>query len=110
MSVRKISRGGEAVKVTRAEHNLLVFFLQNVDQPLNRDAILNAVWGYDSYPTTRTVDVHVARLRHKLEPNPARPRHFLTIHGVGYRFLLSSLAFSLAAAAAAPGVRSDNRA
>ena len=85
---RKITRGGEAVKVTPAEHNLLVFFLQNVDQPLNRDAILNAAWGYDSYPTTRTVDVHVARLRHKLEPNPATPRHFLTIHGVGYRFLL----------------------
>jgi DNA-binding response OmpR family regulator len=85
---RKITRGGEAVKVTRAEYNLLVVFLQNEDRPLDRDAILNAAWGYDFYPKTRTVDVHVARLRRKLEPDPATPRHFLTIHGVGYRFLL----------------------
>jgi DNA-binding response OmpR family regulator len=84
---RKIMRGGEPVKVTRAEYNLLLFFLQNVDRPLTRDAILNAAWGYDCYPTTRTVDAHVCRLRRKLESNPAIPRHFLTIHGVGYRFL-----------------------
>ena len=84
----KATRDGKAVKVTRAEHNLLVFFLQDVDQSLNRHAILNAAWGYDSYPTTRTVDVHLARLRHKLGPNPATSRHFLTIHGFGYRYLL----------------------
>jgi DNA-binding response OmpR family regulator len=84
---RKIMRGAEPVNVTRAEYNLLLFFLQNVDRPLTRDAILNAAWGYDCYPTTRTVDAHVCRLRRKLESNPATPRHFLTIHGVGYRFL-----------------------
>jgi len=85
---RKITRGGEAVKVTPAEYNLLLYFLENVDRALARDAILNAAWGYDFYPKTRTVDAHVARIRRKLEPNPAEPRHFLTIHGVGYRFLL----------------------
>jgi DNA-binding response OmpR family regulator len=85
---RKITRGGEAVKVTPAEYNLLLYFLKNIDRALDRDAILNAAWGYDFYPKTRTVDAHIARLRHKLEPNPAAPRHFLTIHGVGYRFLL----------------------
>jgi DNA-binding response OmpR family regulator len=85
---RKITRGGEAVKVTPAEYNLLLYFLKNVDRALDRDAILNAAWGYDFYPKTRTVDAHVARIRRKLEPNPAEPRHFLTIHGVGYRFLL----------------------
>jgi DNA-binding response OmpR family regulator len=85
---RKITRGGEAVKVTPAEYNLLLYFLKNVDRALARDAILNAAWGYDFYPKTRTVDAHVARIRRKLEPNPAEPRHFLTIHGVGYRFLL----------------------
>jgi DNA-binding response OmpR family regulator len=85
---RKITRGGEAVKVTPAEYNLLLYFLNNVDRALARDAILNAAWGYDFYPKTRTVDAHIARLRRKLEPNPATPRHFLTIHGVGYRFLL----------------------
>ena len=84
---RKIIRGGELVNFTRAEYNLLLFFLQNVDRALTRDTILNAVWGYDCYPTTRTVDAHVCRLRRKLESDPATPRHFLTIHGVGYRFL-----------------------
>jgi DNA-binding response OmpR family regulator len=85
---RKITRGGETVRVTRAEYNLLVFFLQNEDRALSRDAILNAAWGYDFCPNTRTVDAHVSRLRRKLEPNPALPLHFLTIHGVGYRFLM----------------------
>jgi DNA-binding response OmpR family regulator len=84
---RKITRGGELVEVRPAEYNLLLFFVQNVDRPLTRDAILDAVWGYDCYPYTRTVDAHVCRLRQKFESNPAEPRHFLTIHGVGYRFL-----------------------
>ena len=84
---RKIRRNGEVVEVTRAEYNLLLLFIQNVDRPLTRDAILNAAWGYDCYPNTRTVDAHVCRLRQKFEPNRAAPRHFLTIHGVGYRFL-----------------------
>ena len=85
---RKIMRGGEMVKLTRAEYNLLLVFVQNVDRALTRDDILNAAWGYDFYPKTRTVDAHVCRLRHMLESNPAAPQHFLTIHGVGYRFLL----------------------
>jgi DNA-binding response OmpR family regulator len=85
---RKIMRGSEIVKLTRAEYNLLLVFVQNVDRALTRDAILNAAWGYDFYPKTRTVDPHVCRLRHKLESNPATPHHFLTVHGVGYRFLL----------------------
>jgi DNA-binding response OmpR family regulator len=84
---RRIMRGDEVIEVTPAEYNLLLFFVQNVDRPLTRDAILNAAWGYDCYPYTRTVDAHVCRLRHKLESNPAAPRHFLTIRGVGYRFL-----------------------
>jgi DNA-binding response OmpR family regulator len=84
---RKITRSGTPVEVTPAEYNLLLLFVQNVDRPLTRDAILNAAWGYESYPATRTVDAHVCRLRQKFEPNPATPCHFLTIHGVGYRFL-----------------------
>jgi DNA-binding response OmpR family regulator len=84
---RRIMRGDEVIEVTPAEYNLLLFFVQNVDRPLTRDAILNAAWGYDCYPYTRTVDAHVCRLRYKLESNPAEPRHFLTIRGVGYRFL-----------------------
>ena len=84
---RVVSRGGEELKITRAEYNLLTFFLQNPDRALTREMILNSVWGYDSFPNTRTVDAHVVRLRQKLEPSSANPRHFLTVHGVGYRFL-----------------------
>lgn len=78
---------GEEVKLTPAEYNLLLFFLQNPERVLTRDVILNSVWGYESYPNTRTVDAHVVRLRQKLEPEPTTPRHFVTVHGVGYRFL-----------------------
>ena len=73
--------------MTRAEFNLLAFFLQNPDKPLSRDVLLNSVWGYDSFPNTRTVDAHVVRLRQKLEQQADTPRHFLTLHGVGYRFI-----------------------
>ena len=84
---RRVERRGEAVKLTPAEYNLLVYFLQNPDRPLTRDMILNAVWGYETFPNTRTVDIHVVKLRQKLEPDPNVPRHFTTVHGVGYRFL-----------------------
>ncbi len=84
---RVVLRSGDEVKLTPAEYNLLLYFLQNPDRPLTRDMILNSVWGYDSFPNTRTVDAHVVKLRQKLEPDPNVPRHFLTVHGVGYRFL-----------------------
>jgi DNA-binding response OmpR family regulator len=84
---RVVTKRGEELKVTRAEYNLLTFFLQNPDRALTREMILNSVWGYDSFPNTRTVDAHVVRLRQKLEPDSGNPRHFLTVHGVGYRFL-----------------------
>jgi DNA-binding response OmpR family regulator len=84
---RVVTRRGEEIKFTRGEYNLLTYFLQNPDQPLSRDMILNSVWGYESFPNTRTVDAHVVRLRQKLEPEPNVPRHILTVHGVGYRFL-----------------------
>ncbi len=84
---RTILRNGKEVRVTPAEYNLLTFFLQNMDRALSRDVILNSVWGYDFYPNTRTVDAHVVKLRQKFEQEPAAPKHFLTVHGVGYRFL-----------------------
>lgn len=84
---RVVAREGSELKLTRAEYNLLTYFLQNPDRVLTREAILNSVWGYDYCPHTRTVDAHVVRLRQKLEQDSARPRHFLTVHGVGYRFL-----------------------
>ncbi len=84
---RVVLRRGEEVRFTPAEYNLLTFFLQNPDRALTRDMILNSVWGYESFPNTRTVDAHVGRLRQKLEPEPTTPRHFVTLHGVGYRFI-----------------------
>ncbi len=84
---RIVKRRGEPVRFTPAEYNLLTFFLQNPDRPLSRDLILNSVWGYESYPNTRTVDAHVVHLRQKLEADPNCPRHFLTLHRVGYRFI-----------------------
>ena len=84
---RVVRRAGQELKLARAEYNLLTYFLQNPDRVLTREAILNSVWGYDHCPNTRTVDAHVVRLRQKLEPEDGNPRHFLTVHGVGYRFL-----------------------
>jgi DNA-binding response OmpR family regulator len=84
---RVVTRRDQEIRFTPAEYNLLTFFLQNPDRPLSRDMILNSVWGYESFPNTRTVDAHVVRLRQKLEADPNCPRHFLTLHKVGYRFL-----------------------
>ena len=84
---RLVKKRGVEIKFTPAEYNLLTFFLQNPDRPLTRDVILNSVWGYESFPNTRTVDAHVVRLRQKLESDPNAPRHFITLHKVGYRFL-----------------------
>jgi DNA-binding response OmpR family regulator len=84
---RVIQRRGQEVKATRLEYELLTFFLHNAGRPLTRDMILNAVWGFEAYPNTRTVDAHVVRLRQKLEENPNAPRHFQTVHAVGYRFV-----------------------
>lgn len=85
---RLIARQGNEVSLTPCEYNLLLFFVQNADRALTRDALLNSVWGYDQYPNTRTVDAHVSKLRNKFEPDPTAPRHFRTIHGVGYRFVM----------------------
>jgi DNA-binding response OmpR family regulator len=87
---RSVSRRGNPVDLVRNEYNLLVYFIRNAGKVLTRDEILNTVWGYDFCPITRTVDAHVAKLRSKLEPDPRIPRYILTLHGVGYRFVISS--------------------
>ena len=68
------------------EFKLLAYFIQNRGALLSRDELLDKVWGYDAMPTTRTVDVHVASLRQKLEGNPSPPEYILTVHRRGYRF------------------------
>ena len=85
---RHVSKRGEEVKLTPAEYNLLTYFLNHPDRVLTREGILNDVWGFESAPTTRTVDAHVVKLRQKLESDSTVPRHFLTVHGIGYRFVV----------------------
>lgn len=80
------SKDGKPVDLTRKEFGIVRFLATRPGIVVSRDELLNEVWGYDSYPTTRTVDNHIASLRAKLEPDPANPRHFLTVHGVGYKF------------------------
>jgi DNA-binding response OmpR family regulator len=86
---RVVKRRGDECKLTPSEYNLLTYFVQNPDRPLTRDMILNSVFGYDFFPNTRSVDAHIVKLRQKLEPEPNLPRHFVTVHGIGYRFLRS---------------------
>ncbi|MGH9813509.1 MAG: response regulator transcription factor [Candidatus Acidiferrales bacterium] len=83
----EVRRGGEAIPFSTKEFELLKCFLSHPGEALSRDRLLDEVWGYDNYPTTRTVDAHMLRLRQKLEPNPEEPRFFLTVHGVGYKFV-----------------------
>ena len=62
-------------------------FLNNPERVISRTELLNEVWGYNNYPTTRTVDTHILRLRQKLERDPTDPVHFRTVHGTGYKFV-----------------------
>jgi two-component system, OmpR family, alkaline phosphatase synthesis response regulator PhoP len=82
----EVTKNGEAIGLSAKEFQLLRYFIENRGATLSRDELLNHVWGYDAMPTTRTVDVHVAWLRRKLEPNPRHPQYILTLHGLGYKF------------------------
>ena len=82
-----VKRQGVALTFTAQEFKVLKFMTQNAGRVLSRQELLNAAWGYFSYPTTRTVDNHILKLRQKLEPDPSNPVHFLTIHCVGYKFV-----------------------
>jgi DNA-binding response OmpR family regulator len=80
-------RNGTSIVLTAHEFKLLKFFTENTERVLTRDVLLNEVWGYNFYPTTRTVDNQILKLRQKLEPDPANPKHLLTIYGAGYKFV-----------------------
>lgn len=81
------SRSGRPVTMTAQEFKVVRFFSKSPGRVISREELLNEVWGYHNYPSTRTVDNHILRLRHKLEPDPANPRYFLTMHGAGYKFV-----------------------
>ena len=81
-----VMRGGRPLAFTAQEFKLLKYFARCPARVISRQELLNEVWGYENYPTTRTVDNHILRIRQKLEPDPAHPRYFLTMHGAGYKF------------------------
>jgi two-component system alkaline phosphatase synthesis response regulator PhoP len=82
----EVEREGQLIELSALEFKLLRYLIEHRGAALSRDELLNEVWGYDAMPSTRTVDVHVAWLRQKLEPNPRHPQFILTVHGLGYKF------------------------
>jgi two-component system alkaline phosphatase synthesis response regulator PhoP len=85
---RQVFKAGREVRLTRKEFDLLRYFVEHPGEVITRDRLLDEVWGYERFPTTRTVDTHVLRLRQKLERDPEHPTHFLTVHAQGYRFVV----------------------
>ncbi|MGA9120316.1 MAG: response regulator transcription factor [Bacteroidota bacterium] len=81
--------GGKSIKLSAREYAVLRFLVAHEGEVVSRDTLLNQVWGYETYPTTRTVDNYVLALRKKLETDPAEPKHILTVHTAGYKFTRS---------------------
>jgi DNA-binding response OmpR family regulator len=83
----KLTKAGKIVPLTPQEFKMLRFFFSNEERVVSRMELLSEVWGYNVYPTTRTVDTHILRLRQKLEKDPGEPVHFLTVYRSGYKFV-----------------------
>jgi two-component system alkaline phosphatase synthesis response regulator PhoP len=83
----EVRKGNLPVELSAMEFKVLQYFIENRGKVIARDELLDEVWGYDAMPTTRTVDVHIAWLRQKLEDNPRYPTHIQTVHGFGYKFV-----------------------
>jgi DNA-binding response OmpR family regulator len=81
------TQNGRLVTLTTQEFKLLKYLASSAGRVVSREELLNEVWGYQNYPSTRTVDNHILRLRQKLEPDPAAPRFLMTMHGAGYKFI-----------------------
>lgn len=82
----EVWRSNSPVTMTAMEFKLLKYLAKNPNRVISRDDLLDQVWGYHNYPSTRTVDNHILRLRQKLEPDLGKPVHFRTVHGIGYKF------------------------
>jgi two-component system alkaline phosphatase synthesis response regulator PhoP len=83
----EVVKNGQPLELSAREFKLLRYFIEHRGAALTRDELLNEVWGYNAMPSTRTVDVHVAWLRQKLEDNPRHPEYIHTVHGLGYKFV-----------------------
>lgn len=81
------TKGGVAFDLSPREFRILKFFIEHRGQVISRDRLLDGVWSHDSFPSTRTVDTHIAKVRQKIEARPDNPQRLITVHGVGYKFL-----------------------
>jgi DNA-binding response OmpR family regulator len=86
-SSMEVTKAGNSVQLTAQEFKMVKFLIENSERVISREELLNEVWGYQNYPTTRTVDTHVVKLRQKLETDPANPVHICTVRGTGYKFV-----------------------
>jgi DNA-binding response OmpR family regulator len=80
------TREGQSIDLSPREFQLLAFFIEHRGEIVTRETLLDTVWDYNAIPFTRTVDMHIAKLRKKVEENPAEPRHIITVHRLGYKF------------------------
>jgi two-component system alkaline phosphatase synthesis response regulator PhoP len=87
LRARQAFKAGKEVRLTRKEFDLLRYLVEHRGEVITRDRLLDEVWGYEHFPTTRTVDTHILRLRQKFEKDPERPVHIVTMHGQGYKFI-----------------------
>jgi len=81
------TKGGAPLELSPREFLILKYLIEHRGQVVSRDQLLNGVWSYDSFPSTRTVDTHIAKLRAKIESTPNNPQFLITVHGIGYKFI-----------------------
>ena len=86
-NTHSLMRNGKKIELTILENRILLYFLKNANTVINRDELMMVVWGYNSDVNTRTLDMHIVRLRKKIENNPDRPHFMQTVRGVGYKFV-----------------------
>lgn len=86
-STHMLIRNGNRIELTILENRILLYFLQNLDRVISREELMEVVWGYTSNVNTRTLDMHIVRLRKKIEENPDKPRYLVTMRGMGYKFV-----------------------
>lgn len=82
-----IRRRGREIEFTSLEMEILRYFILHQGEVVSRNDLLDKIWGYEHYPTTRTIDNHILKLRKKIEDDPSHPRHILSVYGGGYRFI-----------------------
>ena len=85
-NTHSLLKDGKKIELTILENRILLYFLKNENKIINRDELMMVVWGYNSDVNTRTLDMHIVRLRKKIEDNPDRPHYLQTVRGVGYKF------------------------